>query len=416
MKRPTPAWLKVTLADVAIVQTGLSKSANRQGRSISRPYLRVANVQDGHLDLGEVKHIDVPAGQLERYRLHPGDVLLTEGGDFDKLGRGCVWTGEIEDCVHQNHIFAVRVFDENRLISAFFALVIQSDRARAYFVSCAKQTTNLASINSSQIKQLSFNLPPLDEQREIVRIVKEFNLGIDLAEKVLSGLQRRKQGLMQQLLTGRRRLKGFKGEWKTVTVGSFATHASNINKTGCALPVLSCTKYAGLVDSLSYFGKQIFSQNTNTYKRVARGQFAYATNHIEEGSIGYQSLYDVALISPMYTVFEVDASAVNHNFLHKLLKTEAMRRVFESNTHGSVARRGSLRWPEFAKLKIAVPPLPEQTAIASLLDVASTEIELVRAELVLLQTQKRALMQKLLSGNWRLSKTPRTAIPKGCQV
>ena len=111
----------------------------------------------------------------------------------------------------------------------------------------------------------------------------------------------------------------------------------------------------------------------------------------------------------MYTVFEVNAAAVDHGFLHKLLKTEAMRRVFESSTHGSVARRGSLRWPEFAKLKITVPPLPEQTAIASLLDVASKEIELVSAEIDQLRTQKRALMQKLLSGNWHM---PKTALPK----
>ena len=86
-----------------------------------------------------------------------------------------------------------------------------------------------------------------------------------------------------------------------------------------------------------------------------------------------------------------------------------MRRVFESSTHGSVARRGSLRWPEFAKLKITVPPLSEQTAIASLLDVASKEIELVCAEIAQLRTQKRALMQKLLSGNWRM---PQTALLK----
>ena len=265
-------------------------------------------------------------------------------------------------------------------------------------------------LDTDFLKTFPIELPSLDKQDDIIKVIGEWDAAIEKATALLTALEQRKQGLMQQLLTGRRRLKGFKGKWKTVSVGSLAAHASNINKSGQALPVLSCTKYAGLVDSLSYFGKQIFSQNTSTYKLVARGQFAYATNHIEEGSIGHQNLYDAALISPMYTVFDVDSAVANHGFLYKLLKTEAMRRVFESSTHGSVARRGSLRWPEFAKLKLAIPPLLEQQAIATVLDVASSEVELVQAQIGQLKTQKRALMQKLLPGDWRLPETP---LPKG---
>ena len=286
--------------------------------------------------------------------------------------------------------------------SEFLFYVLEASYTRIRRLSNTGSQENL---NSTLIREIPVPVLTKAARDEIVSVAREWNAAIEKATALLAALEQRKQGLMQQLLTGRRRLKGFKGKWKAVSIGSFATHASNINKSGHALPVLSCTKYAGLVDSLSYFGKQIFSQNTSTYKLVARGQFAYATNHIEEGSIGYQGLYDAALISPMYTVFEVNASAVDHGFLYKLLKTEAMRRVFESSTHGSVARRGSLRWPEFAKLKITVPPLSEQTAIASLLDVASKEIELVSAEIAQLRTQKRALMQKLLSGDWRMPKT-----------
>ncbi|MDP2820013.1 MAG: restriction endonuclease subunit S [Polaromonas sp.] len=406
MKSIPKGWIKTKLVDIATVQTGLSKSAARQGEFVSRPYLRVANVQDGHLDLSEVKYIDVPVAQQERFRLVSGDLLLTEGGDFDKLGRGCLWKGEIDDCVHQNHVFAVRVKEASLLTPSFLALLIQSDRSRAYFVSCAKQTTNLASINSSQLKQLPVLLPPVAEQYEILRMIDECRRGIDTAAALLDALERRKQGLMQQLLTGRRRLKGFKGTWKSVRVGSFAVDVRSINTAGHTLPVLSCTKYAGLVDSLKYFNKQVFSENTTTYKSVKRGQFVYATNHIEEGSIGYQDLCDAALVSPMYTVFEPDAAVINHQFLYMLLKTEAMRRVFEATTHSSVDRRGSLRWPEFAKLKINIPPMPEQERIVEVLTAASGAADLAKQQLDELKTQKRALMQKLLSGEWRLPESP----------
>ena len=101
-------WHFVSLEEVAEIQTGLSKSASRQGEFVAMPYLRVANVQDGHFDLTEIKEIAVPKDSVERFKVRPGDVLLTEGGDFDKLGRGSVWRGEIENCVHQNHIFVVR--------------------------------------------------------------------------------------------------------------------------------------------------------------------------------------------------------------------------------------------------------------------------------------------------------------------
>ena len=90
------------------VQTGVAKGRRLNGAdTISVPYLRVANVQDGFLDLSEMKSIEIRRSELERYSLQAGDVVLTEGGDFDKLGRGFIWNGEVRCCVHQNHIFAL---------------------------------------------------------------------------------------------------------------------------------------------------------------------------------------------------------------------------------------------------------------------------------------------------------------------
>ena len=171
---------------------------------------------------------------------------------------------------------------------------------------------------------------------------------------------------------------------------------------GRDLPVLSCTKYDGLVDSLTYFGRQIFSEDTSTYKVVRRHQFAYATNHIEEGSIGYQDLYDEALISPMYTVFAT-APGVDDRFLYALLKTEMYRQIFERSTSASVARRGSLRWNEFARIHVPLPSLAEQTAIVDVLHACDQEIALLSRKLTLLQQQKQGLMQQLLTGKVRLS-------------
>ena len=410
MRSLPSAWVKVTLADVAIVQTGLSKSANRQGESVSLPYLRVANVQDGYLDLGEVKYIDVPAGQLERFRLHPGDVLLTEGGDFDKLGRGCVWNGEIEDCVHQNHVFAVRVSDENRLVSAFFALVIQSERARAYFISCAKQTTNLASINSSQIKQLPMKLPPIAEQLEIVRIVNEFNLGIHLAENLLSALEQRKQGLMQQLLTGRRRLKGFKGKWKEVTLGSVLERVTRKNSDSCK-NALTVSAQRGLISQDTYFAKQIASEANEHYVLLNRGEFAYnrsASNGYPFGAIKRLEAHEEGIVSTLCLCFGVaDLGVLDSDFLVWLIEAGQLNRAICKIAHEGARSHGLLNVTakDFFDIKTTVPGFPEQRAIAAIMNDTQTEIDALRGQVKALKVQKRALMQKLLSGNWRMPKT-----------
>lgn len=414
MKLPAQ-WSKVPLHQVAHVQTGLSKSQNRNGPSVLRPYLRVANVQDGYLDLAAIKQIDVPASQVERFSLRNGDVLLTEGGDFDKLGRGSIWNGEIPDCVHQNHVFAVRVIDRAVLLPEFLACEIQSSRAKNYFLSCAKQTTNLASINSTQIKKLPVLVPPLVEQRAIINAIAIWDTAIQKTEQLIAAKERRYCALSGQLLFGLTRFKRYgtsdpkslhwfsvSSRWSIVEIGEIAREISAVNDTANDLPVLSCTKYDGLVDSLQYFNKQVFSHDTSKYKLVRRGQFAYATNHIEEGSIGYQDFVAAGLVSPIYTVFQADASRVDDGYLYKLLKTEKLRQLFAASTNASVDRRGSLRWKEFARIHIPLPSLEEQRRISTLLDTANQEIALLREEVAALKTQKRGLMQKLLTGEWRL--------------
>ena len=207
-------WGWSGLEHVATIQTGLSKSAARKGEFVSMPYLRVANVQDGHFNLSEIKEINVPVNSVERFSIKRGDVLLTEGGDFNKLGRGAIWNGQIDPCVHQNHIFVVRP-NQDRLDTRFFSYQTSSSRGRAYFQSCSKQSTNLASINSSQLKQFPALLPPLPEQRKIANILEAWDSALEKLDALTDAKTRRKQALMQQLLAGKKRLPGFTGEWKT---------------------------------------------------------------------------------------------------------------------------------------------------------------------------------------------------------
>lgn len=199
-------WPIVPLREVAEVRTGVAKGKKGLRQPVQLPYLRVANVQDGHIDLTDIKTIEVEATQVERYALREGDVLMTEGGDFDKLGRGDVWEEQISPCLHQNHVFAVRPAPE-MLNPYYLAALAASDYGRQYFLSCAKRTTNLASINSTQLKMFPVLLPPLAAQEHIAEVVDAANAKIAVLQKRQSQYRSLKCGLMQKLLTGTWRVK-----------------------------------------------------------------------------------------------------------------------------------------------------------------------------------------------------------------
>lgn len=200
-------WEVKPLGVLAEIVSGVTLGAKSEiSDEIGVPYLRVANVQDGYFDLKEVKTIRVSRLQFEKLQLKWGDVLMNEGGDFDKLGRGSVWQEEIKPCIHQNHVFRVRPKDD-QLRSYFLAFWSQSEMGKKYFLLSSKQSTNLASINSTQLNRFPVALPSSCEQERIEIRIVALNCHIDLLAQQLSKLRQQKQGLMQDLLTGRVRVK-----------------------------------------------------------------------------------------------------------------------------------------------------------------------------------------------------------------
>lgn len=200
-------WDEVILGECAYVQTGVTKGRKLEGeKTVEFPYLRVANVQDGYLDLEEIKTIRIREAELERYRLREGDILLTEGGDFDKLGRGFVWRSQIPDCVHQNHVFAVRT-DAKTLLPEYLAYLVQSRYGKAYFLQVAHRTTNLASINSTKLKAFPVLVPSFSEQDEIVRTLRSVDEKIAVETKRKRSLETLLKSLMHNLMSGNVRVK-----------------------------------------------------------------------------------------------------------------------------------------------------------------------------------------------------------------
>lgn len=200
-------WAWVTLNLIAEIRNGDTKGCDLSHfETIEVPYLRVANVQRGYLDLTEVKTIKINATELEKFRLQPNDILFTEGGDRDKLGRDTVWHSEIEDCICQNHIHCARLYSTD-LIPEWISLASQLPYARDFFWSVASKTVNLASLNSTNIKSLPIHLPPVAAQRRIVAKIESLFTQAEAIEQEASLAKRRVSQIDKSILA-----RAFRGE------------------------------------------------------------------------------------------------------------------------------------------------------------------------------------------------------------
>ena len=161
-------WSEAKLESMADVVSGITKGRKTKSEDLTEvPYMAVSNVKDGYIDWTTVKTIGATQQEIEQYRLLADDVLMTEGGDPDKVGRGAIIKEPLENCIHQNHIFRVRL-DESVVLPEYFAEYLQHQRSKRYFLGCAKQTTGIASINMTQLRALPVLIPPLSKQEEFV--------------------------------------------------------------------------------------------------------------------------------------------------------------------------------------------------------------------------------------------------------
>jgi len=193
-------WMWVKLGNLCDIIGGVTKGRKLEGKNtISLPYLRVANVQDGYLDLSVIKYIEVLPEDLEKYRLVSGDILYTEGGDRDKLGRGTIWRNEISDCIHQNHVFRARTFQQ-LIKSLYISYFSQTQTARNHFFKHGKQTVNLASINMTVLSNLPIVLCSTVEQKLILDEIESRLSVCDQLEATLTENLNKAEALRQSIL------------------------------------------------------------------------------------------------------------------------------------------------------------------------------------------------------------------------
>ena len=374
-------WQVKPLKRVADIQTGLAKGKEVETEgSVEVPFLRVANVQDGFLDLENVHTITISESSLNRYLLRPGDVLMNEGGDFDKLGRGCIWDGTINPCIHQNHVFAVR---PHSIRPSWLNVYTSSAQANSYFISRSKQSTNLASISSSNLMDLLVPIAPDSETEEILDFLNRETAKIDalIAEqqRLIELLQEKRQAVISHAVTkglnqdapmkdsGVEWLGEVPEHWEVKRLKDISSVIDCRNKTpeyvdeGQYLVVRTTNiKERKLVlDDARYTDERNFK--IWTQRGIPRAGSIFFTREAPAGETAV--VPEGVPLCMGQRMMNIDASSETlTRYILCFLQSSCLKRYIEACSMGSIV--GHLRVPQVENLPLTVPPAGEQKLIA----------------------------------------------------
>lgn len=393
MKLPD-GWRKDRLGDLIVgnIRNGYSPVCDLSGDTCGW-MLSLGALTPHGLDYSQRKTAPVDPA-LTRVELQDNDILISRSNTPDRVGMSSIFHVQEENYFYPDLMMRFQ-FDSNRLLPLFGWYFLNTPEARSYFKRKASGTSSsMVKITSATVRSLEIPYPPLPEQRRVAEFLGTWDEAIEKLERLIAAKEKLHNHLINELF--------FSATGIMVAISDFAQEISWKSTDFLTLTVLSCTKYDGLVDSEKYFGRRVYGSDLSKYKTVPYGCFAYATNHIEEGAIGLQMQYDLALISPMYTVFRIDNKKVDPLYLFYLLKSPCYVRKFKKRTEGSVNRRGGLHWHSFSQIKVKLPNVEIQKKIAKILKYSQTELDLLSKKLAAFQKQKRGLMQKLLTGTWRV--------------
>lgn len=259
--------------------------------------------------------------------------------------------------------------------------------------------TGIPKVNREDLKSIHLILPPLHEQQKIAEILSTWDQCISSTQKLIDKLKLRNKGLVQQLLTGKKRINGFEGGWREFKIGDVTEKFSKRNKHLIDARIYSITNYSGFVLQSDHFSRQLAGEDLTSYKIISRGEFAYNPARINVGSIAYFNQAERGVISSLYVCFRTK-NLVLDSFIAYWIGLE--KTIHDFGRFGEGGVRVYLWYELFATIKIRIPSIDEQIAIVSVLDKANEELKLYQKQLDILKEQKKGLMQKLLTGDIRV--------------
>lgn len=390
-KLPTN-WNLKKVDDVANIYLGLTYTPTYTESGV--PFLSVKDLNDTYLDFEKSKFISYEEykNATENAKPKKGDIIF---GRVGTLGNPLIIETDIEFCIFVSLGF-FRIKD-NSCEPNFLASWMKSPLFH-------KQVDNIVAggaqknLNTGWLKNFVIPIPPLPEQKAIAQVLSTADAAIHTTEKLIAQKELRKKWLMQQLLTGKKRLKGFGGEWKEVRLKDVTTNFSRRNKDLVDAKVYSVTNKSGFVLQSDHFEGKVAGEDLSNYKIIKKNEFAYNPARVNVGSLAYFE-EEIGVISSLYVCFKTTKDVLDY-FLLQFLQIDHTKHRIEALGEGGV--RVYLWYDLFSKIKIKIPSIEEQTAIAQVLRASDKEISLLKAKAEKLREKKKGLMQQLLTGKVRL--------------
>lgn len=345
-------------------------------------------------DSSQIKAVSSSVKMPEEYRLKDNDILVSRSNTLDKVGRCGVFHGEIENCFYPDLMMRFRA-NENIVLTEYLETVLQSEFGRKYFQERAAGTSvSMMKINKKILEDFSFSLPSLEEQEKIIEITQVWDSAIEKTEKLIEKKESLFNWYAKRILVS--------GKTSKVLFSDLFKLSSEKNTLNQRYPALSVTK-DGVVFQEEYFNKRVASENTSNYLIARRNTFVFSGLNFWMGSVDLQTLTDVGIISPAYKVFTINSDLISYEYAHFLIRSNYMKKLLmDSSIVGASIVRRNLDMDNLLNSVIGLPTLEQQSKIVEQLSIIQKNIELNKKLLNQYKLQKQGLMQKLLTGEWRV--------------
>lgn len=320
-----------------------------------------------------------------------GDLLLVRSnGNKDLIGRCLIIRNPPPGVTFSGFTIRARV-DRSVALPEFVALLFQGHAIKNHLLLAGGGNGNIANLNQAMLRELEVPVPAIATQRTMLAVLSTWDAAIEKTERLIAARERHYTHELSRLISRAQHPHGH--------IGAFARELSERNRQGNER-VLSVTNSRGFVLPEEQFERRVASADLSNYKVVRRGQYAYNPSRINVGSIARLDDWGDGVLSPMYVVFEIDQTKVDSDyFVHWLASHEAQQRI-KNSAQGSV--RETVAFGDFAAIHFPLPKRERQTRIAAYLSCLRDEVALLERQANQLRFQKRGLMQKLLTGEWRV--------------
>lgn len=389
-------WMIKPVGDLFEVQLG--KMLNKIAKELEPQYtyLGNSNVKWGEFVLSDLKTMHFNERELTKFSLKNGDIVMCEGGE---VGRCAIWQHGDTNIYYQKALHRLRV--KGNIVPVYFQNYMQKI-AGTKLLDDFTTRTSIAHLTREKLVTIPVRIPPLPEQNKIAQILSTWDKAITTTEQLIGTAQQQKKALMQQLLTGKKRLLDdngvrFSDEWKKIKAGNIFSTRSN-KKHNSDLPILAITQDQGAIPrDLINYKVSVSEESIAGYKVVEQGDFIISLRSFQ-GGIEY-SMYK-GLCSPAYVILYPKIDIADGFYIY-YLKSHSFIQEMKSRLEG--IRDGKIiSYKYFSEIKLPLPSLAEQKKIATVLSIANQEIETLQKELGYLKQEKKALMQQLLTGKRRV--------------